>query len=190
LTGNLPVLNLVGTNTVNPSFNLPIVSADEDIVFKLTVSDNDSVNAKSSTSLVTIRNTDSNSPPTCDLAFASKSTLWPPNHKMTTVNIGGVNDQDLEYNIVTISITGVTQDEPVDGTGDGDTSPDAIVSDQANSILIRNERAGNSDGRVYSIQFTASDGLESCDGAVTVAVPKNRKSTVVDSGQSYISTND
>lgn len=187
LTGTTPVLNLVDANTVNPSFDLPYVSADEDILFELTVTDNDPVNSKSDTNVVTIRNADSNSPPTCDLAFASEGQLWPPNHKMTTINISGVTDGDSN-NIVTIAITGVTQDEPVNGTGDGDTSPDAIVDEQNNAILIRNERSGNSDGRVYSIQFTASDGFESCDGAVTVTVSKNKKSTAVDSGQSYIST--
>lgn len=187
--GTTPVLNLVGASTVNPSFDLPYVSTDEDIHFELTVTDNDPINEKSDTKIVIIRNTDSNSPPTCDLAFASQEQLWPPNHKMTTINISGVTDGDLN-NTVTISITGVTQDEPVNGNGDGDTSPDAIIDEQDNSILIRNERSGNNDGRVYSIQFTASDGFESCDGAVTVTVPKNRKSTVVDSGQSYISTND
>lgn len=187
LTGTSPVLNLLGSSTVNPSFDLPYVGADEDIKFELTVTDNDPVNSKSDSKRVTIRNTDSNSPPTCDLAFASEGQLWPPNHKMTTININGVTDGDLN-NTVTISITGVTQDEPVNGNGDGDTSPDAIIDEQDNSILIRNERSGNNDGRVYSIQFTASDGFESCDGAVSVTVAKKKKSAAVDSGQSYIST--
>ncbi|MEH6446829.1 MAG: PKD domain-containing protein [Oceanospirillaceae bacterium] len=190
LAGTTPVLNLVGANTVNPAFDLPTVSVDEDIVFELTVTDNDIVNAKSNKDTVTIRNTDSNSPPTCDLAFASKGQLWPPNHKMKSISIGGVIDEDVQFNTVTISITGVTQDESVNGNGDGDTSPDAIIGDQFDTALIRSERSGNNDGRVYSIQFTASDGFESCDGAVTVSVPKKRKSTAVDSGQSYLSTQD
>ena len=190
LAGTTPVMNLIGTNTVNPSFDLPTISADEDVMFELTVTDNDVFNAKSNTNIVTIRNTDSNSPPTCDLAFASEGQLWPPNHKMTPVNISGVSDTDSEYNVISLAIIGVTQDEPVNGNGDGDTSPDAIIGEQSNSALIRNERSGNGDGRVYRIQFTASDGLESCNGQVMVTVAKGKKKTVVDSGQLYISTQD
>lgn len=190
LAGTTPVLNLAGANTVAPTFDLPAVGANEDVVFELTVTDDDPFLPKSDTDTVTIRNTNSNNPPTCDLAFASTVEMWPPNHKMKSIEIGGVTDVDNPLNDITVTVTGVTQDEPVNGTGDGDTSPDAIIGDPADSVLVRSERSGNDDGRVYSIQFTASDGFESCDGAVLVTVAKNRKSTAVDSGQNYDSTLD
>lgn len=190
--GSTAVLNLVGANTANPTFDLPAVSADEDVVFELTVTDDDPFLPKSHTDTVTIRNTDSNSPPTCDLAFASADALWPPNHKMKSIDIGGVMDEDDVYNSVTLTITGVTQDEPVNGAGDGDTSPDAIVlaGDPADSALVRIERSGGGDGRVYTIEFTASDGFESCEGSVQVTVAHNRKKAAVDSGQTVDSTLD
>ncbi|MFT6414333.1 MAG: hypothetical protein ACJASI_002465 [Glaciecola sp.] len=40
----------------------------------------------------------------------------------------------------------------------------------------------------YSLSLNG-DGFESCDGGVSVAVAKKKKSTELDSGQSYISTN-
>ena len=64
-----------------------------------------------------------NNPPDCTKASPSISELWPPNHKMTTVSVKNVIDPDRDP--ITIKITKVLQDEPVNGLGDGDTSPDA-----------------------------------------------------------------
>ena len=165
------------------------------------VTDDDTVNQMSSQliddgsetdSFVTIHVSNINDPPSCNLAVANPNNLWPPNHKMISVDIDGVMDSDAEFNDVTVTlqITTVTQDEPVSGTGDGDTSPDAViqVSDPADSVLIRAERSGNENGRVYQINFTASDGFESCNGSVKVTVPHSRKSGAVDDGQNFNST--
>ena len=52
---------------------------------------------------------------------------------------------------------------------------------------VRSERAGNGDGRVYEITFTASDSSGSdCSGSVTVGVPKGNQ--LINSGQNYDST--
>src|SRR5262249_16178225 len=55
-----------------------------------------------------------NHPPVCDGAVASTDSLWPPNHKFVPVTIDGVVDPDSDP--VAITITGITQDEPVDGS--------------------------------------------------------------------------
>ena len=94
------------------------------------------------------------------------------------------------YNSVTLLITGVTQDGPVNGLGDRDTSPDVVIQmgSPADTVLIRAERAGTGDGRVYVVSFTADDGFESCAGTVTISVPHSRKCIAIDSGQAYDST--
>ena len=111
-------------------------------------------------------------------------------HKMHQVDITGVTDPDATYIMVTIEITAVTQDEPVNGLGDGDSSPDAVIQPgyPADSALIRAERSGTGNGRVYQIAFVADDGFESCTSQVGLAVPHSRKSTAVDDGQDYDST--
>jgi len=83
----------------------------------------------------------------------------------------------------------VYQDEPVNGTGDGDSAPDAalLTSTQNDKVLIRAERAGNGNGRVYHIDFTAFDGFESCAGSVQVAVPPSRNGEAIDDGPTVIS---
>ncbi len=186
-----PSVTLSDVSVATPSFDAPAVAAGGDTLsFELTVTDNDPVNPKSDVDTVDIHVLNANDPPSCDLAVANPDKLWPPNHKMVQVEIDGVMDSDAEYGDVTLEITGVTQDEPVNGLGDGDSSPDAVVqvSAPSDSVLIRSERSGNENGRVYQVNFTADDGFESCTGSVNVSVPHSRKSTAVDDGQTVDST--
>jgi hypothetical protein len=113
--------------------------------------------------------------------------LWPPNHQLVPISVLGVSTSTSTP--VTIRIVGVTQDEPTEGTGDGDTGPDAFI--QGGSVLLRSERAQHGDGRVYRISFSATDGFGgSCTGAVTVGVPNSqgKGGQVVDSGQLFDAT--
>ncbi len=179
------------TNSIaTPSFTAPATTGGEALVFSVTITDNDSVNPKSTTDTVVVNVLDVNAPPSCDLATASPDALWPPNHKLKPVEIYGVTDNDATYNNVTIRINSVTQDEAINGKGDGNTSPDAIIlpGTTLDSAMIRAERARKGDGRVYTINFTADDGFENCTGSVTVGVPAKRKSTAVDSGLTVDST--
>ena len=66
-----------------------------------------------------------NTPPDCSNVKPDKSILWPPDHKLVPITLSGLTDPDGDP--TTLTITGVTQDEPVDGLGDGDTSPDAVL---------------------------------------------------------------
>ncbi len=114
-----------------------------------------------------------NEPPDCTTVTASPTTLWPPNHKLVLVTVGGATDP--EGGDVTLTITGVTQDEPLNATGDGDTSPDAEAGPAANKVFVRAERAGDGDGRVYRIAFTAADeDGGTCSGTVKVGVPHDQ----------------
>ena len=109
--------------------------------------------------------------------------LWPPNHKFKLITLTGATDPD--GNAVVLTITGVTQDEQLNGLGDGDTSPDAAVGPASNKVKLRAERSGLGDGRVYRIAFTGSDGLGgTCAGVATVGVPHDQGggSTPIDSG--------
>ena len=177
-----PAIALSDASDAKPTFKAPWVSTGGQVlVFKLIVTDNDSDRQKSSTPKeVTINVLNENDPPSCALAQPSVNLLWPPNHTMQRVSI--MNVVDVLNDTVNISITGVTQDEPINGTGDGDTSPDAFID--GSKVLLRAERAGTGDGRVYRIEFIASDDKESCTGAINVSVPHSRNSKAVDSGQS------
>jgi len=129
--------------------------------------------------------------PVCSTATSGLGDLWPPNHKYVDGQISGLTDADGDA--IAISITGITQDEPVNanGNGDGNTSPDATIG-AAGAFQVRAERAGTGDGRVYTIAFNGSDGQGgSCAGTLFVGVPHDQggSSTPIDSAPpSYDST--
>jgi len=96
------------------------------------------------------------------------------------VAIGGIVDADGD--LVTVKVTGIKQDEPVEGRGDGNTCPDGagVGSDIAS---IRAERADSGDGRVYQIAFEANDGKGgTCTGTAAVCVPHDAGGSCVDGG--------
>lgn len=127
-------------------------------------------------------------PPACELGTANPASLWPPNHQFVSVAIVGVTDPDNDH--VTLTVTGITQDEPVNGLGDGDTSPDARIQPQG-TVLLRAERSGQGNGRVYQVHFTADDGVGGhCEGSVKVCVPRDqgRNNTCIDDGQLFDAT--
>lgn len=125
--------------------------------------------------------------PTCSAAQAKPPLLWSPHHQLVPIAVTGVTDPD--GHTLTITVTGVTQDEPVNAKGDGNTSPDAVV--QAGVASVRAERAGSGNGRVYLLSFKADDGQGGvCTGVVTVSVPHSLKkwAIAIDDGQLYDST--
>ena len=179
-----PAVTLSDIESVDPSFEAPFVNETSALTFQLVVSDG---LADSLPDEVVITVLSPNAPPQCQLAVAEPSSLWPPNHKMTEVSISGVTDVDNAN--ATIVILGVTQDEPVDGLGDGDTGPDAVIQDD--TVLIRAERSGLGDGRVYTISYSATDESgASCTGTVNVQVLHERKkgAIAIDSGQDFDAT--
>lgn len=112
--------------------------------------------------------------------------IWPPNHKMVPI-IFAMTTSDVDGDTVTVSIQSIFQDEPTNGLGDGDTSPDAIL----NPPQVRAERSGTGDGRVYVITVLGDDGNGgSCTGSFEIWVPHSQKKpvTTVNSGATYDST--
>lgn len=128
-----------------------------------------------------------NNPPEVSGAFASSSQLWPPNRRMQEIQIQNVYDP--EGGPVSLTITGITQDEAVSSGGKKEVDGEGVGSGIAK---VRAERLGNShEGRVYRIAFTATDAAgASSAGSVLVCVPHDQGPNVscVDDGQLYDST--
>lgn len=124
--------------------------------------------------------------PDCSLAQASIELIWPPNHQFVPIDILGVTDPDGDA--LAITIDSIFQDESVDGSGSGDTSPDG-QGVGTTTAQVRAERSGGGNGRVYHIGFTASDGHGGiCSGVVHVGIPHNKTSSPVDDGPLFDST--
>ena len=99
------------------------------------------------------------------------------------VSILGVVDPDGDP--VTITVTGIAQNEPIDSGDAGNPCPDA--AGVGSSIArLRAERRGGGDGRVYQVAFLADDGKGGqCDGTVTVCVPSKPGAVCVDQGRLF-----
>jgi hypothetical protein len=93
-------------------------------------------------------------PPVITKVTANPDVLWPPNHKMVTVQLSAwVTDicGDTTWKVV-----GVTSSEGVNATGSGNTSPDwAIIDDH--TVSLRAERSGITGPRTYTITVQATD---------------------------------
>jgi hypothetical protein len=130
-----------------------------------------------------------NQRPDCSAAEGVRIDLWPPNHKMESVDLlaeTGITDPDDDP--VSLTIESITQDESVSGHSDT-TAPDG--SGKGTGVAeIRAERDGTGNGRVYHVDFTAKDDHGgSCNGTVVVTVPHSQDGEqAVDDGQNHDST--
>jgi hypothetical protein len=128
---------------------------------------------------------DLNRPPDCSAAAPSVDKLWPANHKLVDVDVLGVIDP--EGDAFEITIDGIYQDEPVNGTDDGDTAPDGTGVGTP-TAQVRAERDGEGNGRVYHIYFTAFNEQGSCSAELLISAPLSVKSIAVDDGPVHDST--
>ncbi len=112
-------------------------------------------------------------PPVIVSASPSKSSLWPPNHKMVKISVSALvtdNCSDTTWKIIS-----VTSNEGVYEKGSGHFGPDwQILNDHC--VNLRAERAGPGNGRIYTISLQAKDsaGNLSATNTVTVVVPHDQ----------------
>ena len=93
---------------------------------------------------------------------------------MVNGRIAGVTDVD-PGDVITLSISGITQDEPVNGEADGNTSPDATIgSGGAFQVRCRTFRDRATDASTGS-RSRASDGEGgTCSGIGRIGVPHDQ----------------
>jgi uncharacterized repeat protein (TIGR01451 family) len=120
-------------------------------------------------------------------------SMWPPNHKYQTFGVSnfvtGVTDNCDTIGVSSVVITMVTSDEIENGNGDGNTFNDIVIAPDCRSVMLRAEREGNSNGRVYRIFFSVTDASGNVGTASsTVIVRHNPGEPVVDSGPHYTVT--
>ena len=112
--------------------------------------------------------------------------LWPANHKFHTITISDVIHP--AGTLIPVTVDSVFQDEKVDSKGSGNTAPDAEIFSTCDAavVLVRAERDGAGNGRVYYINFSDNDGSYTLE----VGVPKSqgKKKTLIGDGQLYDST--
>lgn len=116
-------------------------------------------------------------PPTLVLNV-SPDTLWPPDHRLIPIVVTA-ESADACDDSPTIRLLSVTSDEPDDIPGSGKTGPDvqeAAVGTDDRQILLRAERSGGGDGRLYTLTYEAVDASGNATrGSITVTVPQSRR---------------
>ena len=184
VTGSGPMNGTVTINANGAFTYTPRANFGGSDSFKFSASDG--LASSTATVSITVTGGVADQNPVCTAAVASPSSLWPPNHKFVAIAINGVTDPDRDP--VTITVTQIWQDESTMADGSGDTPIDGAIVNGA--AQVRAERAGDGNGRLYQIFFTATDGKGgSCTGSVTVGVPHDQSGgAVVDSGVRYDST--
>jgi hypothetical protein len=104
---------------------------------------------------------------------ASPAVLWPPNHDMIPVTMT-VSAMELCFVPAVCRVTSVESNEPVSGTGEGDTAPDWIID--GDRVLLRAERSPRGTGRIYTSHVECTDELGNpfTTTTATVTVPRHQ----------------
>lgn len=120
---------------------------------------------------VTVRDTTA---PVISAPSATPATLTPPNHKLVPVTITATAHDAVDPSPST-HIISVTSNEPINGAGDGNTSPDYEITGNL-TLNLRAERSGNGSDRVYTIIVESRDFSGNASTAsVNVTVPHDQR---------------
>jgi len=104
---------------------------------------------------------------------ATPNAIWPPDHKMVPVTVS-VAAFDAADPTPVITILSISSNQPVNGDGDGNTSPDWEITGPL-TANVRAERSGNQD-RIYTITVQATDESGNTSTAtVEVRVTQSRR---------------
>jgi hypothetical protein len=164
------------STSATPTFGPTTQEGDHTV--RLRVTDATGASAVDTTT-VTVRN----APPDCSTVAPSPNTLWAADHQFRTITLSGATDPGGDP--LTLTVTGVTQDESVNGLADGNTTPDAaLVPGRTDQVDLRAERSSTGNGRVYHVAFTVADDQGAdCAGTVDVGVVKDiGTASAIDSG--------
>jgi hypothetical protein len=114
---------------------------------------------------------------TVSLTVNAPSCLWAPNHDMVLFTLADVTATvSGTCSLPTLKVIGVTSNQPDNGGGSGNTTPDYTFN--STGVCLRSERCGTIDTpRVYTITFEATDGNISVTKSVDVVVDHSQDGT-------------
>jgi len=87
--------------------------------------------------------------------------LWPPNHSMHAIEVAvRVRDRCSGSDDFDVELIEAKSSEPDNSTGDGNTTDDIQdddIGEDDRSVMLRAERKGNGNGRVYTLTYGGTD---------------------------------
>lgn len=179
-TDNCAIDTIVGTRNDGQPLNAPYPVGTTIIAWKATDTSN---NIATCSQTIVVNDVE---PPVITASVAN-SCLWPPNHNLVDVGLTlAVSDNCTPAAAIAVAVNVTSDERPeVDTQGDGNFSPDAVVTGSGVNRLVRlrAERMGGEDGRVYLIRITATDQYNNTSLKVLrVDVPKDQNPLAVSSG--------
>jgi hypothetical protein len=148
-----PEVELENADTLMPTGEFPF--GDTTVTLTSTA---DGGEPESDSAIVTVVDTQ----PPVVRPIADPSYLWPPNHEMRQVEIRGrIKDACSGKDDFDIELIDAKSSEPDNGTGDGNTTNDiqgADIGTDDRNVMLRAERKGNGNGRVYTLTYRVKDG--------------------------------
>lgn len=115
-------------------------------------------------------------PPLILSVTATPNVLWPPNHQMVDISVVVVAVDAVDPTPIS-RIISVSSNQPVNGTGDGDTAPDWQITGPL-TVKLRSERSHGVD-RTYTITVESVDDAGNASTATTtVVVSQSRRRAV------------
>jgi len=113
--------------------------------------------------------------PTISDVTANPDVLWPANHKMVEVTVAVEATDNSSQSLICL-VVDVTCNETINDPEDSGTEPDwNFIEDNPLAVLLRAERTGGGDGRVYTIHVGCMDASGNTTTAtVDVTVPHDQ----------------
>jgi hypothetical protein len=111
-------------------------------------------------------------PPVIQSVWANPAVLWSPNHKMVEVTVTAMLSDEATY-----AIDHVESNVPPD---DGSEPDWEITGDH--TVLLRSERSGGGEGRVYTVTIVATNDSGSTTAEVLVPVSHDQSGKEATSG--------
>jgi hypothetical protein len=146
-----------------------ICASNYKLIRTWTASD-DCGNTTTHSQTVTVQDT---TPPLISDLTASPDVLWPPNHRMVPVTVKASVSDNCDPS-PTCKIDVVSSNEPENGLGDGDMSPDWRITGDLR-LFLRAERSGTGSGRIYTIGVACTDACKNTSTRnVNVIVPHDK----------------
>jgi hypothetical protein len=171
-TDNCSGVTVFGARSDGQLLNAPYPVGTTTITWKATDASNNMATCQQT---ITVNDVE---PPTITASVAT-TCLWPPNHNLEDVGLRlAVSDNCTPASQIVVDVKVTSDEKPeVMTQGDGNFSPDAVVVGTGVNrvIMLRKERMGGGDGRVYLIHITATDQYNNSSVKVLrVDVPKDQ----------------
>ena len=134
--------------------------------------------------VVTVKDT---TPPTI-LVGALPQRFWPANHEYRNVDLAGIgltviDACDAAVAANDVLLTAAVSDEPENGPDDGDTLLDMLIASDCRSAMLRAERQGTGNGRVYTLALGVADASGNVGvGTYEAHIPVSVQAPVVNDG--------